>query len=190
MIEAKAADLKPYGLADPSLDVQINRKDGKTDELLLGDDTPTGSGVYAKLAGDPRVVTVGSFVKTSFDKSPNDLRDKRLLTFDSDKLTRVELQAKGQTVEFGKNGQNEWQILKPRPLRADSSAVSSLVDKLKDAKMDLTGTEDAAKKFAGGDQGGHRHGDRRRRDPDHRGAQGQGQERITPRAPRWRASTR
>jgi hypothetical protein len=148
VIEAKAGDLTAYGLADPALDVQIKRKDGKIDELLIGDDTPTGSGVYAKVANDPRVVTIGTFVKTGVDKSTNDLRDKRLLNFDADKLTRVELQAKGQSVEFGKSGQSEWQIVKPRPLRADSSAVSSLVDKLKDAKMDLTATEDAAKQFA------------------------------------------
>jgi hypothetical protein len=94
------------------------------------------------------VYTVLSFVKTSLDKSLNDLRDKRLLIFESDKLTRVDLQAKGQTLEFGKNGQNEWEILKPRPLRAASSAVEDLVVKLKDAKMDLTGTPEDAKKAA------------------------------------------
>jgi len=54
-------------------------------------------------------------------------------------------------VEFGKNGQNEWQIVKPRPLRADNSQVESLVSKLKDAKMDLIGSQaDVAKNFAGG----------------------------------------
>lgn len=149
VIEDKAADLKQYGLADPTLDIQIKRKDGKTDELLIGDDTPTGSGAYAKLANDPRVVTIASFVKTSLDKRPDDLRDKRLLTFDQDKITRVDLQAKGQTVEFGKDAQGEWQILKPRPLRADSSAVNGVVDKLRDAKMDLTDTGDPNKQFAG-----------------------------------------
>jgi hypothetical protein len=89
-------------------------------------------------------------VKSTLDKRPDDLRDKRLLPFDQDKLTRVELQAKGQSVEFGKDAQNEWQIVKPRPLRADSSAVNGLVDKLRDAKMDVTATEDAAKGFASG----------------------------------------
>jgi len=148
VIDPKATDLSSYGLAKPALDVTITRKDGKTNELLIGDDTPTGSGAYAKLAGDPRVVTIGTFVKSGVDKSPNDLRDKRLLNFESDKLTRVELQAKGQSIEFGKNGQGDWTILKPRPLRADSSAVSSLVDKLKDAKMDLTATGDPAKDYA------------------------------------------
>jgi hypothetical protein len=149
LIEDKAADLQPYGLHLPTLDVTVVKKDGKSDELLIGDDTPTGSGAYAKLAADPRVFTVASFTKTSLDKTPSDLRDKRLLTFDSDKLTRVDLQAKGQPVEFGKNNQNEWQILKPRPLRADGSQVETLITKLKDAKMDLNGAQvDIAKNFA------------------------------------------
>jgi hypothetical protein len=149
LIEDKAADLQPYGLHLPTLDITVVKKDGKSNELLIGDDTPTGSGAYAKLAGDPRVFTVASFTKTSLDKTPADLRDKRLLTFDSDKLTRVELQAKGQPVEFGKNNRNEWQILKPRPLRADGSQVDTLINKLKDAKMDLAGAQlDIAKNFA------------------------------------------
>ena len=150
VVEEKAADLQPYGLNMPTLDVQIKRKDGKTDEVLIGDDTPTGSGAYAKLPGDAKVYTVASFSKSSLDKRVDDLRDKRLLSFESDKLTRLELQAKGQTLEFGKNSAGEWQIVKPRPLRADSSAVNTLVDKLRDAKMDPTATQDAAKGFAGG----------------------------------------
>ena len=148
-VDEKAGDLKPYGLGDPTLDIQIKLKNGKSDEVLIGDDTPTGSGAYAKVPGSPKVVTVASFVKSSFDKRPDDLRDKRLLTFDQDKLTRVELQAKGAPVEFGKDSQNEWQIVKPRPLRADSSSVFSLVDKVRDAKMDLTATGDPAKAWGG-----------------------------------------
>ena len=150
MVEDHATDLKPYGLQDPTLDVTVVRKDGKTDDLLVGDDTPNGSGAYAKLANDPRVFTIGTYVKTTLDKRPDDLRDKRLLTFDADKLTRVEVQAKGAPIEFGKNGSNEWQIVKPHPMRADSTSVDTLVNKLKDAKLDVSmTTADAAKKFAG-----------------------------------------
>ena len=147
VIEEKATDLKQFGLADPTLDVQIVRKDGKTDHILIGDDTLTGSGAYAMIPGSNKVVTISSFAKTSLDKRPDDIRDKRVLSFDQDKLTRVELAGKGSPVEFGKNAQNEWAILKPRPLRADGSAVDGLISKLKDAKMDMTET-DAAKKFA------------------------------------------
>ena len=156
LIEDKASDLATYGLNQPVLVVTLTRKDGKSDKLLLGDDTPTGGGVFAKLENDPRVFTVGSFTKTSLDKTTKDLRDKRLLTFDSDKVTRVELQAKGPAVEFGKNNQNEWQILKPKPLRADGSQVDDLIRKLKDAKMDLSLSDEELKKAPGAFAGGTR----------------------------------
>src|ERR1035438_4933190 len=86
VVEDKAADLSPYGLNALTLDVTVLKKDGKSQDFLVGDDTPTGGGTYAKLAGDPHVYTIASYVKTSLDKTPNDLRDKRLLTFDQDKL--------------------------------------------------------------------------------------------------------
>jgi hypothetical protein len=148
LIEDKASDLAPYGLNSPPIEVVVTKKDGKTEDLLVGDDTPTGGGTFVKLRNDPRVFSVYSGVKSSFDKSSKDLRDKRLLTFDSDKLTRVELAAKGSTVEFGKNNQNEWQILKPKPLRADGSQVEDLIRKLKDAKMDTSVSDEDAKKAA------------------------------------------
>jgi hypothetical protein len=149
IVEDKASDLHGYGLDIPTLDVTVAKNDGKTNQLLVGSSALDATGYYAVLAGDPRVFLIDNAAKTALDRKPEDLRDKRLMTFDQDKLTRVELQAKGQTLEFGKNGQNEWQIVKPRPLRADSSAIAGLVDKLRDAKLDaLELPEDAAKKFA------------------------------------------
>jgi ribosomal protein L12E/L44/L45/RPP1/RPP2 len=155
-IEDNATDLKAYGLDTPTLDIAITRKDGKTAGVIVGDATPTNSGSYAKLPDSPKIYTIASYVKTGLDKSVNDLRDKRLLTFDSDKITRVVLAAKGVPVEFGKNAQNEWQILKPSPLRADATQVDSLVSKLKDAKMDAIVSDDDAKKAAAGYASGAR----------------------------------
>ncbi len=151
VVEDKASDLSPYGLNSPTLDITVLKKDGKSQDVQVGDDAPTGGSTYVKLAGDPHVYTIASYVKTSLDKTPNDLRDKRLLTFDQDKLTRVDLQpAKGEAIEFGKNNQNDWQILKPKPMRADGSQVEELIRKLKDAKMDTTVSDEDAKKAAAG----------------------------------------
>ncbi len=147
LIEDKAGDLKPYGLSEPSLEVDIAKKDGKTLQLLIGDETPTGSAVYAMLSGDPRVFTLSSYTKSSIDKTPKDLRDKRLLTIEPDKIVRVELVAKKQGIEFGRN-KDEWQILKPGPLRADGTQVEDLVRKLKDARMDLSASDQDEKKAA------------------------------------------
>jgi Domain of unknown function (DUF4340) len=145
LLEDKAANLSQYGLADPALQVEAVEKSGKAHKLLIGDDAPTGSGCYVALAGDPRVFTLPSYNKTSLNKSLNDLRDKRLLTFDSDKLSRVELLAKKQDIEFGRN-KDQWQIVKPKPFRAENYQVEDLIRKLKDAKMDLSGTEEDTKR--------------------------------------------
>jgi hypothetical protein len=151
VVDEKPTDLAPYGLKTPTLDIHVMEKGGKTDEVLIGDETLKGDASYAKLASDPRVFTIASYVKNNIDKAPNDLRDKRLMTFDSDKLTRVDLEGGGKPeIEFGKNSSNEWQILKPRPMRADGGTVDSLVSNLKDVRMDLSGDpQKAATAFAG-----------------------------------------
>ena len=144
LVEEKASNLVPYGLDAPKLEVDLSEKDNKTQKLLLGDETPAGNGIYAKLDGDPRVFTIPKYDKTSIDKSANDLRDKRLLTVDSDKISQVDLVAKKQEIAFGRN-KDEWQIVKPRPLRADGTAVDELVRALTDAKMELDASDDPKK---------------------------------------------
>jgi uncharacterized protein DUF4340 len=144
VLEEKPTSIDQYGLTKPSLSLTATKKDGKAVKLLVGDETPTNSGSYAQLAGDPRVFLVASYNKTSLDKSENDLRDKRLLTFDAEKLSRVELTAKKETIEFGRN-KDQWQILKPKPMRANQSAVEDLVRSLGDAKMELSASEDERK---------------------------------------------
>jgi len=138
LVEEKAADLTAYGLDRPTLTVAVHQKDGKVLKLLFGDETPTAGSTYVKIEGDARVFTVASYNKASLDKTWKDLRDKRLLTIDSEKLSRLELTARGSSIEFGKNNNGEWQIVKPRPLRADGNQVEELLRKLKDAKMDTS----------------------------------------------------
>ena len=138
--EDKPANVAPFGLDAPSLTVAVHEKNGKNDQIQIGNDVPAGSLVYARYGSDPKVYALSNSVKTSFDKSVNDLRDKRLLTFDSTKLTRVELASSKGDVEFGKNNQGDWTILKPQPYRADNFQVEDLVRKLGDAKMDLSST--------------------------------------------------
>jgi hypothetical protein len=145
LIEEKAGNLADYGLAQPSVELNVTEKDNKTQELLIGDSAPSGNAVYVALAGDPRVFTLANYSKTSLDKSEKDLRDKRLLVFEQDKLSRVELNAKKQDIEFGRN-KDQWQIVKPKPFRADDSKVKELIRKLGDAKMDLSASGDDQKK--------------------------------------------
>jgi hypothetical protein len=158
LIDEHPASLNEFGLTNPPVEIDVNLKGGKTTKLLIGSDTPAGTGTYAKLDGDPKVYTLPSSTKAGFDKTVNDLRDKRLLTFNQDKLTAVALTGKSATFEFGKNAQGDWQITKPKPMRADSLQVDDLIRKLKDAKMDLTSANSdpkaAAAQFASGEKVG------------------------------------
>jgi hypothetical protein len=144
LVVDKASSLDQYGLAQPALTVSVVQKNSTAHKLLVGDDTPTGNDAYAKLDGDPRVFTIASYNRKSLEKSVNDLRDKRLVTIEADKVSRLDLMAKQQEIEFGRD-KDRWQILKPKPLRADSSEVDELVRKLTDAKMELSADTDAKK---------------------------------------------
>jgi hypothetical protein len=139
VVEDKASDLQNFGLEPPALEVDLTAKD-KPQKLLLGSDTPAGGAVYAMLVGDPRLFTVASFAKTSLDKNLNDLRDKHLLPVNADKVSQIEVIRKKSDIEFGRN-KEDWQILKPKPMRADSIQVGDLARDLTNAKMDLSSAD-------------------------------------------------
>jgi hypothetical protein len=145
LIDEHPADLKQFGLADPAEEVDVMLKSGKTEKLLIGGDAPADGGTYVKTADDPKVYSIATSTKSGFEKTLNDLRDKRLLTFNQDKLTSVTLAGKGPAIEFGKNTAGDWQITKPKPMRADTLLVDDLVRKLKDAKMDLSAEDKTVK---------------------------------------------
>jgi hypothetical protein len=135
VVDENASNLSSYGLDPPRIGITLTMADGKTHVLRIGEDTPTDGGSYAMLDGDKRLFTIASFGKTSLDKQSKDLREKHLLVFDQDKVSRVELEAAGKApLEFGRAG-TDWQILKPKPMRADGFQVDELVRKLKDAAM-------------------------------------------------------
>ena len=145
LVDENAGDVSPYGL-DPALTtVTFTLSDGKTRVLRMGDATPTGGSVYAMADDSKRLFTMSSAIKESLSKTLGDLREKHLLNFEQDKLSRVELSAAGKTpLEFGRTGQAEWQILKPRPLRADGWQVEEILTKLKQVSMDATADEKAS----------------------------------------------
>jgi hypothetical protein len=154
LIEQNPTSLETFGLAEPKGEIDVTIKGGTVNKVLFGSENPSGSATYAKLASNPAVYTLLSSTKTNLEKSAADLRDKRLLTFDKDKVTAIAVTpVKGVPFEFGRNEQKEWQVTKPRPMRADNGQVDDLLRRLGDAKMDIAeGTDEkaAAAAFAAG----------------------------------------
>jgi hypothetical protein len=152
VVDENPTNLASYGLDPAVISLKLTMKDGATHRLRIGEETPDKSGVYVTRDGDKRLFTIASYTKTSFDKRIKDLREKHLLVFDTEKVSRVELNVAGKgALEFRRSGENQWQILKPRPMRADGFQVEDLIRTIHNAEMDVeVGDKKAASGFAAG----------------------------------------
>lgn len=143
VVDEKPQDLGTYGLREPVVEIGFTTADsGEYRTLQLGNKTPTGSDMYAKVANEPRVFLVYGYLDSTFNRKPFDLRDKQLLTFERDKVDRLELQREGDDVTLTKASAT-WTIEAPVKARADFSTVEGLVSRLQSAQMTSIVTEEA-----------------------------------------------
>ncbi|MGH9344530.1 MAG: DUF4340 domain-containing protein [Terriglobia bacterium] len=133
-IAAHPSNLKDYGL-DPAAETLAVTTDTAPFTLLLGDETPTSSGVYAMVAGRPQVFTLADEVKTGLEKKLFDLRDTRAVTLSSDQIDRIEVKNGTQSYTLAKNPDGAWNVLQPVSVRADHFTVEGLTDNLQSLTM-------------------------------------------------------
>lgn len=133
-----------FGLEEPRLAVGV-RLQGATEPLkvLLGDKTPDGSGVYAKLPARPRVFTVASWSTGAFDKKPFDLRDRDLLHVKRDAVRTVEVTGPDGTYALAQDGKKDWAFTKPLVTRAGRWALDGLLGTLEGLRMESVAAEEA-----------------------------------------------
>jgi hypothetical protein len=147
LIDEKAADLKQFGLAEPEAQVSATGKDGKTQIILVGDDTPTGDSAYVMVSGESKVYTVPKNTKTNLDKGLKELRDKRLMPVDFDKLSSVEINGAKLHLTFGSDD-GKWTVRSPANLRGDTSKMETIIEKLRTSTMDPSTSDADMKKAA------------------------------------------
>jgi hypothetical protein len=133
VIDDNPPDLKEYGLAEPRVEVAF-KANGQQRRLQLGQKTPSGTDVYAKLPDSKRVFLISSYLDSTFNRSTFDLRDKSVLKIDREKVDGLEVNAGGRTVKFEKKN-GEWQIIQPSAGRAEFSAVDGLVSRISSVQM-------------------------------------------------------
>jgi hypothetical protein len=134
VVDEAATDVKQYGLDPARIEVTFTSKGGQPRRVLLGEKTPTGSEVYAKLPEQPRVFLVSSFLESTFNKNTFALRDKTVLKFDREKVDGFTIASGPTTLQFAKAG-STWSIVKPFAARADYGAVEGAVERLGSIQM-------------------------------------------------------
>jgi hypothetical protein len=143
VVDEAPANLGDYGLKEPVIEVSFKGKGDKAFRTLqLGTKTPTGSDMYAKLANEKKVFLVQGYLESTFNRQPFDLRDKRILTVDRDKVDSLEV-VNGDSTMMLKKGAGDWNISAPVAARGDFGAVEGLVSRLQSAEMKSIAAESA-----------------------------------------------
>ena len=148
VVDPNPGNLKDFGLDPPvtTLSVSTNGKPAQF-TLRIGDPTPTNDAVYAQVAGSPRLITLPSYGKSALEKTLFDLRDRRIVTLDTDQIQQLEVSNGAKSYKLAKNPDGQWDLVLPPPVRADSFAVDNVVSQFRSRPMMSILVED--KKDAG-----------------------------------------
>jgi hypothetical protein len=133
VIEENPTDVAEFGLTTPRVEVTF-KAGGQQHKLQLGQKSPTGSDMYARLSDQKRVFLVPSFLESTFNRTSFDLRDKTVLKLDREKVDSLEVTAAGKETRFEKAG-GEWALKAPVEGRAEFGAVDGLVSRIAALQM-------------------------------------------------------
>ena len=144
VVDENPSNLGDYGLREPVAAVSFKTKGAKEFRTLqIGTKTPAGSDMYAKTADDKKVFLVPGYLESTFGRTPFDLRDKKIISFDREKVDRIEIR-RGQSLLSLVKANGEWRMTAPVEARADFGAIEGLISKLQSAQMKAIVTEDPA----------------------------------------------
>jgi hypothetical protein len=127
--------LGPYGLDRPArVAITVGAdKDRSPRALLLGRVDPQKQGVYAMRPGESSVLLIDEEIWKLFPKNVAVLRDKMVIAFDREKLTRIELSSPRGAVTLARDGE-QWKITAPLALPGDGPVIDGLVSRLRDLR--------------------------------------------------------
>lgn len=128
-ISDQLTDLKPYGLDNPQVKVEITYSDTGHAVLLIGDENPTSTSVFVKRGNSDAVYTSKKNLLAQANKGLADLRDKSVLHFTVNDITRFTIDRKsGRDLEFRKYG-GDWRI-EGLNISANNSTIQTTIRRL------------------------------------------------------------
>ena len=143
VVDEAPGNLGDYGLKEPVIEVSFKSKGDKAFRTLqLGTKTPTGSDMYARLANEKKVFLVQGYLESTFNRQPFDLRDKKILSIDRDKVDRLEV-VNGDSTILVTKGAGDWKLASPVEARGDFGSIEGLVSRLQSAEMKSIVVENA-----------------------------------------------
>src|SRR5262249_16875269 len=125
-VTTEKPDLAQYGLDKPSVTVTAKLKDGKTVGMSFGSENPKKTFTYAKLTDKPEVFLASTEGSHLFQKSLTDMREKKVLAFETDDVDSVRIDDGKSEIALQKSG-SDWVVKKPAESGADSSEITTFL---------------------------------------------------------------
>lgn len=124
------ADLAPFGLDKPKVEVKVTLKDRELPAIKVGKNTPVGFSTYIQRADEPKVYLTAAAFASGTDKQVKDLRDKQILTVDESTIRRFTVQRPESRVAVKKTDA-AWLLEEPIAGAADASTVRSFLSTMR-----------------------------------------------------------
>jgi hypothetical protein len=136
VVEETPAALAPFGLEPPRFSVAFRTAGSTTPQRInFGNKTPTGSDLYARLDGQPRLFVVASYLEDTFNRDTFALRDKDALKFASTDVDSLTIERPGSPVLTFARKDSDWRITTPIAARADFAQVDGVLRAVDQAQM-------------------------------------------------------
>lgn len=155
-VEKDATNLEKYGLDKPSITLTVTTKDGKSETIKLGNQTPVGNSMYLQKEGSKEVLMVENTLQSNLKKTLFDIREKRLLIFDRNEVRKIileypekkivlekELLATEGSSESSVAGEENWNIVEPIQKPASKTEVNKIISTLVNLRVKEFETEKA-----------------------------------------------
>jgi hypothetical protein len=139
--EAVYEDPQPpevYGLGEGARSIAFG-VGAEEHRLRIGDKTPMGGNSYAAVDDSDDVHTVRTYRVSGLEKGLDDLRDKRVLRFDTDSVQGIAARWPEGQVQVEREG-DSWRVTDPVQARADEATVNRVLSSL--SFLRATGFED------------------------------------------------
>jgi hypothetical protein len=135
-ITEESTDLVKYGLNTPLFTVSLSEK-GVTQSVMFGHSLDNK--VYVKRGDEPTIFFLKDTILMDLSKKPNDLRDKKVVRFDSIGMygiNKLEIKTPSDVIVIEKSLDLDWVITKPVNLYADQDTVKNFIEKIKTLEID------------------------------------------------------
>jgi hypothetical protein len=139
------ANLATYGLDRPlRLVIHTGKeKDRASKAVLFGKADEAKKGVYAMREGEKSVLLVPDDVVKAVPQSTASLRDKTVVAFERDKVTRYEIESPKGNVTVVRD-KDTWKITAPEALAADQVEAGAVLMQLRTLRAQAFLTDDAS----------------------------------------------